>query len=127
MIDAFTTTAEDNRIWRNPSFRRFASSRVLSSAAFQATNVGLGWLIYDRTHNAFDLGYVGLCQFLPMVVLTFLVGHVADRFDRRRIGLICQIVEAIDLLAVSLGVWIGWLTVGEIFAAVVLLGAAQAF
>jgi len=127
MIELSTTTTEDTRIWRNPSFRRFASSRVLSSAAFQATNVGLGWLIYDKTHNAFDLGYVGLCQFLPMVVLTFVVGHVADRFDRRRIGLICQIAEAIDLLVISVGVWMGWLTVGQIFAAVMLLGAAQAF
>jgi MFS family permease len=127
MTEASIVTAEDSRIWRNPSFRHFASSRVLSSAAFQATNVGLGWLLYDRTHNAFDLGLVGLCQFLPMVVLTFLVGHVADRFDRRRIGLICQIVEAADLLLIALGVWTDWLTVGEIFAAVALLGAAQAF
>jgi MFS family permease len=127
MTEASTATAEDTGIWRNPSFRSFASSRVLSSAAFQATNVGLGWLIYDRTHNAFNLGLIGLCLFLPMVVLTFLVGHVADRFDRRRIGLICQIVEAADLLLIASGVWMGRLTVGEIFAAVTLLGAAQAF
>jgi len=127
MIDASMTTTEDNRVWRNSSFRRFASSRVLSSAAFQATNVGLGWLIYDKTHNAFNLGLIGLCQFLPMVVLTFVVGHVADRFDRRRIGLVCQIVEAIDLLVIAIGVWMGWLTVGQIFAGVALLGAAQAF
>jgi MFS family permease len=127
MADPFTTTPEDNRVWRNPSFRRFASSRILSSAAFQATNVGIGWLIYDKTHNAFNLGLIGLCQFLPMVVLTFLVGHVADRFDRRRIGLACQILEAIDLLVIAIGVWMDWLTVGQIFAGVAFLGAAQAF
>jgi MFS family permease len=127
MIEASAATPDDNRIWRNPSFRRFASSRVLSAAAFQATNVSVGWLLYDRTHNAFDLGLVGLCQFLPMMLLTFVVGHVADRFDRRRIGLICQIVEAAVLLLVAIGVWVGWLTVGEIFAAVTFLGAAQAF
>jgi MFS family permease len=119
--------SEDPRVWRNPSFQRFASSRVLSSAAFQATNVGLGWLIYDKTHNAYNLGLVGLFQFLPMVVLTFVVGHVADQFDRRRIGLVCQIIEAADLLAISVGVWMDWLTVGQIFVGVALLGAAQAF
>jgi len=127
MTEASAATTEDNGIWRNPSFRHFASSRVLSAAAFQATSVSVGWLLYDRTHNAFDLGLVGLCQFLPMMVLTFLVGHVADRFDRRRIGLICQIVEAAVLLLVAAGVWMGWLTVGEIFIAVAFLGAAQAF
>jgi MFS family permease len=127
MTEASAATTEDNGIWRNPSFRHFASSRVLSAAAFQATSVSVGWLLYDRTHNAFDLGLVGLCQFLPMMVLTFLVGHVADRFDRRRIGLICQIVEATVLLLVAAGVGMGWLTVGEIFTAVAFLGAAQAF
>lgn len=127
MSDTVQAPPEDPRLWRDRSFLRFCSSRVLSSAAFQATTVALGWLVYDRTHSAFNLGLIGLFQFLPMVALTFVVGDIADRFDRRRIGLICQVVEAAAMALLAVGILTALLTVPLIFAAVALLGAAQAF
>jgi MFS family permease len=84
-------------------------------------------MIYDQTHSAFALGLVGLCQFLPMMALTFVVGHVADRFDRRRIGLVCQMVEALTVLVLALAVWQQALDAAGILIAVAVLGAAQAF
>ena len=108
-------------------FLFFLGSRLFSTLAFQGTGVAIGWLVYDQTHSALNLGLIGLCQFLPMVVLTFVVGHVADRFDRRRIGLVCQIIEAITLAIMTLGVWQGWLTLPFIFAAMVVLGGTAAF
>ncbi len=108
-------------------FLLFLGSRTFSSMAFQGTGVAVGWLVYDQTRSPFDLGLIGLCQFLPMVVLTFVVGHVADQFDRRRIALVCQILETIALAVMSVGVWQGWLGLPEIFAAMVVLGATQAF
>ncbi|MDR3473822.1 MAG: MFS transporter [Devosia sp.] len=116
-----------HRLRDEPSFRKFIASRVLSSLSFQGVAMALGWLVYDKTHNAYDLGFIGLSQFLPMVLLTFVVGHVADRFDRRRIGLACQLVEAATVAFLAAGVLMGWLTVPLIFAAVAVLGAAQAF
>lgn len=112
---------------RIPSFRHFLSSRALSSVAFQGSAVAIGWLIYDRTRNPFDLGLVGLFQFLPMLVLTFFAGHVADQFDRRQIGLVCQVIEAVTMGFIALGIWQGWLPTWGVFAAVTVLGAAQAF
>jgi MFS family permease len=113
--------------WWRENYVPFIISRVLSSIGFQGTAIALGWLVYDRTHDAFNLGLIGLCTFLPMVVLTFVVGHVADRFDRRRIVLICQVIKAIVAAFLTLGIFSGWLTVPMIFAAVVVLGSAQAF
>ena len=115
------------RLLAHRPFLSFLASRALSSMAFQGTGVAIGWLVYDQTRNPFDLGLIGLCQFLPMVVLTFVVGHVADAFDRRRIGLICQAIEAVTLTVIALGVWQGWLGLGGIFSAVAILGATQAF
>ncbi|MET0530175.1 MAG: MFS transporter, partial [Microvirga sp.] len=115
------------RVLAIPSFRHFVSSRALSSIGFQGSAVAIGWLVYDVTRNPFDLGLVGLFQFLPMLVLTFAAGHVADQFDRRRIGLICQIIEAVAMCVVALGVWQGWLPLWGIFVAVFVMGAAQAF
>ncbi|HVY51935.1 MAG TPA: MFS transporter, partial [Devosia sp.] len=78
--------AKPPRLLSHRPFLYFMASRALSSMGFQGTGVAIGWLVYDRTRSAFDLGLIGLCQFLPMVILTFLVGQVADQFDRRRIG-----------------------------------------
>jgi len=120
-------TVQTDRLRSLPSYRKFLASRVFSSLAFQGVAISLGWLVYDKTHNAFDLGFIGLAQFLPMVVLTFVVGHVADRFDRRQIALVCQIIEALAVGFIAVGVWMDWITVPLIFAAVTVLGAAVAF
>ena len=89
--------------------------------------MAVGWLVYAKTGSAYALGLVGLFQFLPMVALTFLVGHLADRFDRRRIVATCQFIEAVALALLTLGDRDGKLAVPVLFAAVTLLGAARAF
>ena len=114
-------------VLRSIPFRHFLSSRALSSIAFQGSAVAIGWLVYDRTRNPFDLGLVGLFQFLPMLVLTLVAGQVADQFDRRRIAFICQVIEAFVMCGIALGVWQGWLPTWGIFVGVALMGAAQAF
>jgi len=62
-----------------------------------------------------------------MMLLTFVVGHVADRFDRRRIGLVCQMIEALTSVALAIAVWQYWVTPVVILSAVAILGAATAF
>ncbi|RYE83313.1 MAG: MFS transporter, partial [Hyphomicrobiales bacterium] len=88
-------TTDPPHVLRLPAFRHFLFSRALSSIAFQGSAVAIGWLVYDRTRNPFDLGLVGLFQFLPMLILTLVAGQVADQFDRRRIAFICQVIEAV--------------------------------
>jgi MFS family permease len=119
--------SSDPHVLRLASFRHFLSSRALSSIAFQGSSVAIGWLVYDQTRNPLDLGLIGLVQFLPMLLLTFVAGQVADQFDRRAIGLICQVIEAVAMLVIALGVWQGWLEIWGVFVAVAFLGAAQAF
>ena len=113
--------------FQHPAFRLFWAGRVLSSLAFQMTAVAVGWLVYERTGSAASLGLVGLLQFLPMVILTFLVGHVADRYDRRRIVAVCQAVEGTAVLALAAGSAGGSLHVAGLYSIVVVLGAARAF
>jgi MFS family permease len=70
--------------------------------------VAVGWQVYALTGSAFDLGLVGLVQFLPAVLLLLLAGHVADRHDRRRIASLCQSVEAlVVLLLAAAASWAG--------------------
>lgn len=112
---------------RNSSYRHFLSSRVLASLAFNGVGVAVGWLVYDETRSAFALGLVGLVMFLPLLVFTFVVGQVADRYDRRRIGLTCQLVEALTVGVMAIGLWQGWLHIIGIFVGMGVLGSAVAF
>jgi MFS family permease len=89
--------------------------------------VAVGWQIYSLTHSTFALGMVGLVQFLPLVLLLLVVGHVADRFNRKTILASCQIVRAVALGILSLTTFLGHLHPVGIFCAAAVIGAAQAF
>jgi len=112
---------------RQPSFIFFLLSRSLSRFSSQIGAVAIGWQIYDLTGSAFDLGMVGLVQFLPTALLVFVAGHAADRFERRRVVQVCQIVEAATALFLAWGSHGGWLNEVHIFIATFVLGTAGAF
>ncbi|HME96554.1 MAG TPA: MFS transporter [Methylomirabilota bacterium] len=112
---------------RHPPFALLSSSRVLATVGFQMLGVAVGWQLYDLTGRALDLGLVGLAQFVPMILLTLVVGQVADRYDRRLVVILCEIAKAAVAAALALGAIGGWQTRTTIFALVALLGAAQAF
>jgi hypothetical protein len=89
--------------------------------------VAIGWQLYSLTGSALDLGLVGLAQFVPMLVLTLLVGHVADRYDHRVILMVCQAGEATAAAVLVLGTTMGWLDPIAIYVVTALVGAARAF
>ena len=108
-------------------FRRYVLAGTISTVGAQMQSVAVGWELYERTGSAMDLGLVGLVQFLPMLALTLVVGHVADRYDRRRIIAACQLTGGLATGFLMLGSIAGWLTPGLIFAAVAVIGAMRAF
>ena len=112
---------------RSRAFQRFWGARVLSSLSFQMLAVAIGWHIYALTKSPFALGLVGLAQFVPMFALTPVVGHVADRYDRRRIAAVCQGVEAVAALVFAAGTFGGWLDAPLIYLLAAGVGAARAF
>ncbi len=114
-------------ILRHTPFRLLWLARVCSTVAIQMQAVAVGWQIYALTGSVLYLGLVGLAQFLPMFLLTLVVGHTADRYDRRRIAAVCQAVEGTALACLALGSFSGWLGKEAILAIVFLVGAARAF
>lgn len=113
-------------VLRHPGFMRFLSARLLATLAAQMQTVAVGWQVYDITHDPIDLGLVGLSQFLPFVVLILPAGHVADRYDRRRILSWCYALEtlcAVLLLFTWQKIDAAW----PVFSVMVLLGCARAF
>ena len=89
--------------WRHGAFLRFWFASAGTSFGFQMMSVAVGWQVYAITGRAFDLGLVGLVQFLPSLLLALPAGHAADRYSRQRIVVATQVVVfvAIGLLALS--------------------------
>jgi MFS family permease len=77
-------------IYRDRDFSFFISSRFLSTVAMQVQSVAIGWQIYDIERTPLSLGLVGLCEFIPMFLLTLPAGEIADRFDQRRVLALAQ-------------------------------------
>ncbi len=109
------------------SFLFFLLSRSLSRFSSQIGAVAIGWQIYDLTGSAFDLGMVGLVQFLPTALLVFVAGQAADRYERKRVVQVCQFAEALTALFLGWGSYAGWLNELHIFIATAVLGTAGAF
>jgi MFS family permease len=88
----------------HPSFVRFWAGRLAGTFANQMLLVAVGWQMYDLTGRAWDLGLVGLFQFMPALALALVSGHVADRCDRRHVlaaALLLQMGAALLLLGAT--------------------------
>ena len=89
--------------------------------------VAVGWQVYETTRNALDLGLIGLSQFLPFIVLVLPAGHVADRYDRRRVLFACYLLAAIAALLLLTFSLAGVTSALPIFAVMSLFGVDRAF
>src|SRR5437773_7885577 len=87
--------------FRFGDFSLFTAGNLLSIIGRLMLMVAVEWEIYARTHSATALGLVGLTIALPVVLLSLLAGHIADRFPRKRIVLVTQALSAICSLALA--------------------------
>ena len=108
-------------------FRRYQLARVMVILGAEAQAVAVAWQVYAMTHRALDLGYTGLALFLPGLLFLLPAGHVADRFDRRQVILVCYALQVLctgGLLALTLQ---GSHTVLPIYGVLFLVGTGRAF
>ncbi|MCK6532288.1 MAG: MFS transporter [Polyangiaceae bacterium] len=107
-------------------FRLYMLARFLAVVGVQVQSVAVGWQVYSLTRDPLHLGWVGLAQFLPLMAFALPSGHVADRFERRRILMFCLSVTALAALGLAgasratprLWLW---------YALLVVIGTARAF
>ena len=109
------------------SFMRMWSARLLGTAGTQMLMVAVGWQMYDLTGSAWDLGLVGLYQFLPALLLTLVAGHVADQFHRARIVASCLLLQMAVGLVLLLSTHEAWVSRGLLLGLSVVLGMGRAF
>jgi MFS family permease len=108
-------------------FRRYQLARVAVILGAEAQSVAVAWQVYSITHRALDLGYTGLALFLPGLLFLLPAGHVADRFDRRKIILICYSLQVLGTATLLTLTRMGLARVLPIYGVLFLIGAGRAF
>ena len=108
-------------------FRRYQMARMAVIVGAEAQTVAVAWQVYSITHRALDLGYTGLALFLPGLFFLLPAGHVADRYDRRQIILLCNALQnacTAALLAIAVT---GVRDVRLIYAVLFAIGTGRSF
>jgi MFS family permease len=121
------TQTDARAAFRYPVFLKFQAARFFIVVATEMQAVAVGWQVYEITKRPLDLGLVGLAQFLPGILLFLVSGHVADRFNRRNLLILCDVGFATCfalLLAITLR---GAVSIVAVFAVLVLLGVVRSF
>lgn len=108
-------------------FRLYQTARLLVILGAEAQSVAVAWQVYKMTGSALDLGLTGLALFLPGLFFMLAAGHVADRYDRRAIILICYTVQAVSTFALLWFSLTGITHVWPIYAVLLLIGLGRAF
>ena len=108
-------------------FRRYQLARAAVILGAEAQAVAVAWQVYSITHRALDLGYTGLALFLPGLLFMLPAGHVADRFDRRQVILVCYGLQVLCTTALLLLTFSGLRSVYPIYAVLFCVGTGRAF
>jgi len=116
-----------SKLFLQRPFMRFWLARLLGVTANQMLMLAVAWHMYDITSSAWDLGLVGLFQFLPALVMTLPAGHAADRWHRGRIFATCMLAQAGIALLLVAAVQGDFATRELILTISVVLGVARAF
>ncbi|MDX8432608.1 MULTISPECIES: MFS transporter [Mesorhizobium] len=122
-------TSPDQRYaaFRHTPFLSYWAARFLTTFATMIVSVAVGWQVYDLTRDPFDLGIVGIVQFLPSLLLVLVTGVVADRFGRRLIMTLSSLIEASCAVALLLLTLRGLAGPLPIFVVLAMFGIARAF
>lgn len=113
--------------FRHSSYTRYFLSRFLTSFSAQIVSVSVAWQMYDETRSAALLGWIGLVQFLPALLLVVVTGNAADRLGRRLVmgcGALVMMSCAASILLLVLN---GRFEPILVLAILTLFGTARAF
>ena len=108
-------------------FMRFWLARIFGITSYQMLMLAIGWHMYTLSGSAWDLGLVGLFQFIPALVMALPAGHVIDRLHRARIFATCMLVLALVAVVLGVATWHGQASRELIFTVAWVLGLTRAF
>ena len=125
-MGSVTKTHDSYAAFRVSSFRRYFIGNLVMILGLQMQKVAIGWEIYERTHSAVHLGYVGLVQYLPQLCLVVITGHVTDKYNRKFVLMAALLFNALAAIGLALNSFRGG-SIYLLYACLLAAGTAKAF
>ena len=113
--------------FNHPGFVLFQVARFLIVSAVEMQAVAVGWQVYEITKRPLDLGYVGLAQFLPAILLFPISGHASDRFERSKVLSLCYAGYAVCFALLLALTERRTPSIASIYVVLVLIGIVRSF
>ena len=127
MAESLTQRRQSLAAFQYRDFTLYQLARLFTVMASEMLSVAVGWQVFEITNRPLDLGFVGLAQFWPAVVLFLAAGHAADRFNRRNIVIACYALLGLGSTALFFLAISGSRSTHAIYAVLTLVGVARAF
>ena len=115
------------RLFRNAEFLRLWGGQTVSSVGSGITKLAAPLLVLALTDSPTVAGLVGGALTFPMIFLGLPAGALVDRWDRRKVMIVCDTVRCLAVATVPLAWLLGWLNGWLLFAVALALGSAQSF
>ena len=112
---------------RQPRFQIYTASRIFSTMGNMALQAILAWHVYQLTHSALSLGFLGLARFLPALGVALIGGAVADTYNRKIVIMAAQTVPFSCGVILAVATFGHWVSADLIYALVLVIGLASSF
>jgi predicted MFS family arabinose efflux permease len=114
-------------LWLNRDYMLLWSGQTVSSVGTGVSRLAFPLLVLDLTHSAAQAGFVGALEALPYLLVSLPVGALIDRWDRKRVMILCDVGRALAMGSVPLAAWQGWLTIQQMYAVALVEGTLYVF
>ncbi|MEM7504115.1 MAG: MFS transporter [Pseudomonadota bacterium] len=108
-------------------FTLYLIAQASATLASSMLPVAVGWHLYERTGDAFDLALVGLVQIVPICGLFLVSGWVIDNVQRKLVLVACSALQGLLLVALTSALGVDQFTRTAVFTLLFLNGVARAF
>lgn len=112
---------------RYPAYRNYWLGMLASVTGFQLFFYGQLWLIVELTGSPLFLGYVGLANAVPAILLNLVGGVFADKFNRRKLLVITQTLSGLLIFLLGTLVLLDWVQVWHVIVIAFFAGGVNAF
>src|SRR5579859_4139231 len=121
--------AEQERfsLWRNRDYLLLWGGQVISMTGSQVSQLVFPLLILALTHSPAQTGIAAALQSLPYLILSLPAGALVDRWNRKRVMIFCNLGRFLNVASVPLALWMGHLTVVQLYLVSLLEGTLFVF
>src|SRR5436853_3734320 len=102
-------------LWRNRDYMLLWSGQVVSSVGTQASQLAFPLLILALTRSPAQAGFAGALRALPYLIFSLPAGALIDRWDRKRVMILCDTGRALSMASIPIALVLGHLTILQLY------------